>query len=100
MRPAPTRRRQASLAALVIAALAIAACDSEPESETRPSIPADWSAGTNGWSPATSGQPSGSISAVALSFMVHEPSAIIERSSARSFPCSRRRYRSISVSVW
>ena len=37
----------------------------------------------------------GIISAVAFSFIVHEPSGIIVRSRARSWSASRRRYRSI-----
>ena len=40
-----------------------------------------------------------SISAAALSFIVHDPSGIIERSSAMSRSASRRRYRSIAVSL-
>ena len=39
-----------------------------------------------------------SISTVALSFMVHEPSGIMVRSRARSLSESLRRYRSIAVS--
>ena len=53
--------------------------------------PAAWSAGANGCSPANSGQVTGSISAAALSFIVHEPSGIIDRSSAMSKSASRRR---------
>ena len=40
---------------------------------------------------ANSGQVMGSISVVALSFIVHEPSGIIVRSSARSRSASLRR---------
>ena len=47
-------------------------------------IAAACSRGANGCSLANSGQVSGIISAVALSFMVQEPSGIIARSSARS----------------
>jgi hypothetical protein len=47
---------------------------------------------------ANSGHVTGIISAVAFSFMVQEPSAIIERLSAMSFCSSFRRYRSIAVS--
>ena len=61
--------------------------------------PADWAAGANGCSPANSGQVMASISAAALSFIVHDPSGIIERSSAMSRSASRRRYRSIAVSL-
>jgi hypothetical protein len=41
----------------------------------------------------------GSISAAALSFIVHEPSGIMLRSNAMSLSDSERRYRIISVSV-
>ncbi len=44
-----------------------------------------------GWICANSGQVTGIISAVALSFIVHEPSGIIVRSSARSLSASERR---------
>ena len=37
------------------------------------------------------GQVIGIISVVAFSFMVHEPSGIMLRSSARSLSCRRRR---------
>ena len=40
---------------------------------------------------ANSGQVMGAISAAALSFMVHEPSGIMERSSATSLSDRRRR---------
>ena len=53
--------------------------------------PSAWSPGTNGCSAANPGKVTGIISAVALSFMVHEPSGIIERSRATSFAASRRR---------
>ena len=46
--------------------------------------PAPARRGANGCSAPNSGQVSGIISAVALSFMVQEPSGIIARSSARS----------------
>ncbi len=39
---------------------------------------------------ANSGQVTGIISLVALSFIVHEPSGIIVRSSARSLSASER----------
>ena len=52
--------------------------------------PADCSAGTNGWIEANSGQVMASISTAELSFMVHEPSGIIVRSSARSRSASVR----------
>ena len=45
-------------------------------------------------------QVTGIISVVALSFMVQEPSGIIERSSAMSLACNCAEYRSISVSAW
>jgi len=48
---------------------------------------------------ANSGHAIGSISEAALSFMVHEPSGIIDRSRAMSLACSFRRYRIISVSL-
>ena len=48
-------------------------------------------AGANGWIRANSGQLTGSISAAALSFIVHEPSGIIDRSRAMSKSASRRR---------
>ena len=47
--------------------------------------------GANGCSPANSGQVTASISVVAFSFIVQEPSGIIVRSSARSMSESRRR---------
>jgi hypothetical protein len=46
-----------------------------------------------------SGQVTGSISLVAFSFIVHDPSGIIEKVSERSFASNRRKYRSISCSV-
>ena len=61
--------------------------------------PSACSAGANGCSPANSGHVIASISAAALSFIVHEPSGIIERSSAMSRSASRRRYLSIAVSL-
>ena len=48
-------------------------------------------AGANGWRLANSGQVTASISVVALSFIVHEPSGIMPRSSAKSRSESRRR---------
>ena len=57
--------------------------------------PAACSIGANGWMRPNSGHVTGTISAVALSFIVHDPSGIIVRSSARSRSASRRRYRSI-----
>ena len=48
------------------------------------------STGAYGCSPANSGQVTASISAVALSFIVQEPSGIIVRSRARSMSDSRR----------
>jgi hypothetical protein len=47
--------------------------------------------GAKGCMSANSGQVTGIISLVALSFMVHEPSEIIEWSSARSRFCRRLR---------
>ena len=49
------------------------------------------SAGANGWMAAKPGQEIGSISAVALSFIVHEPSGIMARSRATSRSASSRR---------
>ena len=46
------------------------------------------------------GQDTGASSAAALSFIVHEPSGIIEWTSERSRFSIRFRYRIISVSVW
>jgi hypothetical protein len=51
--------------------------------------PRVWSAGANGCSRPNSGQVTGNISLVALSFIVHEPSEIIEWQSERSFASSR-----------
>ena len=48
---------------------------------------------------ASSGQLTGSISMAALSFIVHEPSGIIERSRAMSRLTRRRMYRTSSVSL-
>ena len=62
--------------------------------------PAACSVGAKGWRWAHSGQVTASISAVALSFIVHDPSGIMLVVSERSFDSSRRRYRSISVSEW
>jgi hypothetical protein len=47
-----------------------------------------WSRGAKGCMPPNSGQVTGIISLVAFSFMVQEPSEIIEWSSARSLFCS------------
>ena len=44
--------------------------------------PCAWPAGANGCTSANPGQVTGSISAAALSFIVHEPSGIMPRSSA------------------
>jgi hypothetical protein len=43
-----------------------------------------WCGGAKGWRNATSGQVTGTISVVALSFIVHEPSGIMEVVSDRS----------------
>ncbi|PQM48439.1 hypothetical protein C1Y40_01346 [Mycobacterium talmoniae] len=56
-------------------------------------------AGANGCWRAKPGQVIGSISAAALSFMVHDPSGIMLRSNAMSLSASARRYRIIDVSV-
>ena len=53
--------------------------------------PCACSAGANGCSAPNSGHVTGSISDVALSFIVHDPSGIIARSSARSRSARRRR---------
>ncbi len=57
----------------------------------RARMPSVCSAGANGWRLANSGQVTASISVVALSFIVHEPSGIMPRSSAKSRSESRRR---------
>ena len=49
------------------------------------------SGGAKGWMSANPGRPTGSISVVAFSFMVHEPSGIMPRSRAKSRSESRRR---------
>ncbi len=49
------------------------------------------SIGAKGWMVANSGHVIGSISMAELSFIVHEPSGIIVRSSARSRSASVRR---------
>jgi hypothetical protein len=49
------------------------------------------STGAKGWMEANSGQVIGSISTAALSFIVHDPSGIIVRSSARSRSAKVRR---------
>ena len=54
-------------------------------------MPSVCSAGANGCRLANSGQVIASISVVALSFIVHEPSGIMPRSSAKSRSESRRR---------
>ena len=56
--------------------------------------------GANGCSFPNCGQVTGTISAVAFSFIVQDPSAIIEWVSDRSRDSSNRMYRSISVSLW
>ena len=71
-------------------------CSTSPISSR---IPAVCSAGAKGWSRLNSGHVIGSISVVALSFMVHEPSGIMVRSSAMSLSDSALRYRSMAVSV-
>ncbi|MNO96901.1 hypothetical protein D3C76_885920 [compost metagenome] len=53
--------------------------------------PSDCSAGANGCKAPNSGQVTGIISLAALSFMVHEPRAIMVRSRARSLSARRRR---------
>ena len=60
--------------------------------------PSAWSRGTNGCSRENSGHVIGSISAAAFSFIVHEPSGIIEVSRPTSLRSSRRMYRIILVS--
>ena len=51
------------------------------------------------WRFANSGQVSASISVVALSFIVHDPSGIMVRSRAKSRSASVRKYRNIAVSL-
>ena len=53
--------------------------------------PSAWSAGAKGCSAPNSGHVTGSISEVALSFIVHEPSAIIELVIDKSRACRRCR---------
>jgi hypothetical protein len=53
--------------------------------------PGTCASGVNGCRFANCDQVIGSISAAALSFIVHEPSGIIDRSSAMSKSASRRR---------
>jgi hypothetical protein len=60
--------------------------------------PSAWSSGAHGCMSANSGQVTASIWAVALSFMVQEPSEIMLVFSDRSRDSSQCRYRSISVS--
>ncbi len=48
------------------------------------SYPSDWSSGANGCTLAKPGNVTGIISAVALSFIVHEPSGIMLWTSDRS----------------
>ena len=55
--------------------------------------------GANGCRFANSGQVIATISVVALSFIVQEPSGIMPRSRAKSRSARRRRYRSIAVSL-
>jgi hypothetical protein len=52
--------------------------------------PAVCSGGAKGWMRFTSGQLTGNISEVELSFMVHDPSGIMECVSDRSRDSSRR----------
>ncbi|SKY94918.1 Uncharacterised protein [Mycobacteroides abscessus subsp. abscessus] len=54
-------------------------------------MPAPSLSGANGCSRVNSGQVMGSISVVALSFMVHDPSGIMLRSSAMSLSDRARR---------
>ena len=63
-------------------------------------MPSVWLVGANGCRFANSGQLMATISVVALSFIVQEPSGIMPRSSAKSRSARRRRYRSIAVSLW
>ncbi len=60
--------------------------------------PAVWSSGAKGWRSANSGHVTGTISVVALSFIVQLPRGIMVRSSARSRSARRRSSRSMSVS--
>ena len=54
-------------------------------------MPSVWLVGANGCRLANSGHVIATISVVALSFIVQEPSGIIPRSSAKSRSASRRR---------
>src|SRR5206468_8428719 len=58
------------------------------------------SPGANGCNLETSGHEIGNIAAVAVDFIVHEPSGIIDVVSERSRDSSFLMYRNISVSVW
>ena len=69
---------------------------------SRPAItsayPAAWSAGANGCTPANSGQVTASMMVAALSFIVQEPSGIMEVSRPTSLRSSAFRKRIIEVS--
>ena len=67
--------------------ISASAFSSRPNIEAYPSACAT---GVKGWSPPTSGQVTGNISAVAFSFMVQLPSGIIECVSERSRDSSFR----------
>ena len=53
--------------------------------------PRVWDNGAKGWSRANSGQVTGSISAVPLSFIVQEPSGIMDVVNDKSRLSSRRK---------
>ncbi len=57
----------------------------------RSRYPVTSSAGAKGWIPLNSAQVMPAISVAALSFIVHEPSGIMPRSSAKSRSERRRR---------
>src|SRR5262249_23326866 len=62
--------------------------------------PAACAHGAKGCMRANAGQETGSISEVALSFIVHDPRGIIESAKDKSRDCRRGMYRNISVSDW
>ena len=62
--------------------------------------PCACSCGTNGWIDKNPGKVIGSIAEAGLSFIVHEPSGIMECVRLISLRAKRCMYRIISVSVW
>mmetsp|Transcript_33392 Transcript_33392/g.78105 ORF Transcript_33392/g.78105 Transcript_33392/m.78105 type:complete len:239 (-) Transcript_33392:222-938(-) len=68
--------------------------------EMSSAYPVVWSAGAKGWMPLTSFHVTGIISAVELSFIVHEPSGIMQCTSEMSLLASLKMYLSIWCSDW